>query len=519
MALTLDACILILKEHHLLKSSAVQDHLPTEVTHAAYDSRKVKEKSLFFCKGDAFRPIYLQMAKDNGAIIYVSEQPYAEGNGLHALIVRNIRKAMAVLAAAFYNFPQDDLHVIAFTGTKGKTTSAYFTRGMLEQVHPQQTALFSTVDRIVGHQKNETFKSDLTTPESLDLFHDMREAVDNGMTHLVMEVSSQAYKKNRVFGLTYDVGVFLNITPDHIGPHEHPTFADYLHCKLQLLVNARKCVINAETDYFEQIYAAATTTTEPDSIYLFASADFKALEGVEIDFRYRSQEADLAKSRFKLEAKTLKAEQLHISGEYDLDLIGDYNESNACSAIISAGLAEETYPDTAKGIATVRIPGRMEKLDVPNHARVYIDYAHNYASMVALMSFLTKEYRPKKLIVVVGSPGDKGISRREGFARALNQYAQQAFITNDDPGFEDPQDIANQIVVGIDRDKVDTTIELDRAKAIEAAITASRPGDIVVLAGKGADPQQKVRGVDEAWPTDMVVAKNVAKKLQQQEQN
>ena len=165
---------------------------------------------------------------------------------MNALIVVNVQKAMAILSAAFYNYPQDDLFIIAYTGTKGKTTSSYFTKGILDGADDDRTALFSTIDRVVGPKPQQRFKSNLTTPESLDLFHDMREAVDNGMTHLVMEVSSQAYLRNRVFGLTYDVGFFLNITPDHIGVNEHPNFANYLHCKLQLLANSRKCVINAE---------------------------------------------------------------------------------------------------------------------------------------------------------------------------------------------------------------------------------------------------------------------------------
>src|SRR5699024_9134493 len=151
----------------------------------------------------------------------------------HALIVRNIRKAMALLAQAFYGYPQDELFVIAYTGTKGKTTASYFTRGILDQMNDQHTALFSTVDTVIGREATDTFKSPLTTSESLDLFRNMRTAVDNGMTELVMEVSSQAYKESRVFGLTYDVGIFLNISPDHIGPREHPNFADYLHCKMQ----------------------------------------------------------------------------------------------------------------------------------------------------------------------------------------------------------------------------------------------------------------------------------------------
>lgn len=515
MAITLEACILILKEHHILKSSAIQDNLTQRFENVSYDSQTVQPKSIFFCKGAEFRPTYVQEAKDKGAICYVAEQPYAEGNGMHALIVRNIRKAMALLAQAFYGYPQDELFVIAYTGTKGKTTASYFTRGILDQMNDQHTALFSTVDTVIGREATDTFKSPLTTSESLDLFRNMRTAVDNGMTELVMEVSSQAYKESRVFGLTYDVGIFLNISPDHIGPREHPNFADYLHCKMQLLVNSRKCIINAETDYFDQVYAAATTTTEPDSIYLYASDAFEAPEDLKIDFRYRSEEADLAQSRFKLKADSLKAEQLRITGDYALDLIGDYNVNNACAAIISSGLAGAVYPETAQGIAHVEVPGRMEKTDIPGHGRVYVDYAHNYASMMALLTFLQNEYNDAKVLLVVGAPGDKGVSRREGFAKAINQLKPRVFITSDDPGFENPEDIAAQIVSGINQGQVQVTIELDRAKAIEAAIMESQPGDIVVLAGKGTDPYQKVRGVDTPWPTDMAVARSIADKIKE----
>lgn len=514
MAISLQACILLLKEHHLLKSSAIQNDIDTEMTGIAYDSRKVSGPSLFFCKGAKFRPIYLAMAKDNGATTYIAEKPYVEGNGLNALIVRNITKAMAILSAAFYDYPQDDLFVVAYTGTKGKTTSAYFTRGILEQAHPKHVALFSTIDRILGPNPDQRFKSDLTTPESLDLFHDMRVAVDNGMTHLVMEVSSQAYLRNRVFGLTYDVGFFLNISPDHIGPNEHPTYADYLHNKLQLVVNARKAVINAETANFDEVYAAATTTTYPDSIYLYASADFKPTrDDLTIDFRFEAKATDTNSSHFTVVPVSEKAAALNVGGTYELRLIGDFNESNATAAIIGAGLAGVDGAKAMPGINKVTIPGRMEHLLVPGHGTVYVDYAHNYASLMALMNFLKKEYPEAKLKVVVGAPGDKGVSRRPDIGKALTEKADVAYLTTDDPGFEDPQVITDAIDVHIDHDKVTVHQILDRKQAIETAITDNRDGDVVIVAAKGADPYQKVRGIDTPWPTDMVVVKAVADEL------
>ena len=406
--------------------------------------------------------------------------------------------------------------MIAYTGTKGKTTAAYFTEAILNEARPRHIALFSTIDTVVGPEPDQRFKSNLTTPESLDLFRDMREAVENGMTHLVMEVSSQAYLRNRVFGLTYDVGFFLNITPDHIGPNEHPTFANYLHNKLQLLVNARKVVINAETEHFDQVYAAATTTTYPESIYLFASAGFKPKrDDIDIDFRFDSQEADVAESRFTLVPVTEKAAALNIGGHYSLALIGDFNESNATAAIIGAGLAGVDASAAVPGIAKVKIPGRMEHFQVPGHGTVYVDYAHNYASMKALLSFLKRSYKDPRLLVVVGSPGDKGVSRRPGFAKVLTELATEAFLTTDDPGYEDPANIINEIDLKIDHTKVKVHKVLDRKEAITEAIKASGPKDVVVVAGKGADPYQKIRGVNTPWPTDMAVVKEVAQSLQE----
>ncbi|MBA1392676.1 UDP-N-acetylmuramoyl-L-alanyl-D-glutamate--2,6-diaminopimelate ligase, partial [Lactobacillus sp. XV13L] len=443
-----------------------------------------------------------------------------EGKGMHALIVRDVSKAMALLSAAFFRFPQDDLFVIGITGTKGKTTTAYFLKGMLDQLNGGRTALLSSVNNVVGRAPEDTFKSSLTTPESLDLFRDMRNAVDNGMTHLVMEVSSQAYKKNRVFGLTYDLGFFLNITPDHIGPNEHPNFADYMHCKLQLLVNARKCIINAQTDHFSEVYAAATTTTAPDSIYLFAEDKFAAPDLKEtIDFRYSSLENDMARTRFQLLCVSEKAKKLPIAGDYQLKMLGDFNESNGAAAVIGAGLAGMEHDAAATGMGMVTVPGRMQTALTKDHGLVVVDYAHNEASMMALMSFMQREFDNPKIIVVVGAPGDKGVSRRSGFSSSLNAYAAKAFLTTDDPGFEDPAKIAQEIDAGIDHSKVDVTIELDRVKAIREAIGMATAGDVVLICGKGEDGFQKIRGVDTPYASDITVAQQTINELEDQDEH
>ncbi|KOY74787.1 UDP-N-acetylmuramyl-tripeptide synthetase [Apilactobacillus kunkeei] len=505
MALGIDEIKTILTEHGLIQEIVSGEDVSfDEVT---YDSRNVKPNTLFFCKGN-FKPEYLAMAKEMGATGYVAEQKYDEGNGLTQIIVNNVQKAMSLVGAAFYCYPQNDLFVIAYTGTKGKTTSSYFAKSILDNTNDNKTALISTIDTVVGNEPSQRFKSHLTTPESLDIFNYMRQAVDNGMTSLVMEVSSQAYKKLRVYGLHFDVGIFLNISPDHIGPNEHPTFADYLHCKQQLMVNSTHCIIDADTDYMLDVYEAAKATTDPDKIYLF-SRDKKEFKDVQIDFNFSSISDTIDSNEIRVVANSQKAKKMDVEDDYKIGVVGDYNEANAMSAIIASALDNASAQDAKKGLKDVFVPGRMESYKSKHNGTIYVDYAHNYASMHALLGFLKSNNPDGKVIVVVGSPGNKGLDRREGFGKALTESADIAFLTSDDPAFEDPKDIINEIDSYINHDKVEVHIELDRKMAIKKAIHAGDNNAMIVVAGKGRDPYQKINGVDTPYETDPVVVQNV----------
>ena len=505
MALGIDEIKTILTEHGLIQEIVSGEDVSfDEVT---YDSRNVKPNTLFFCKGN-FKPEYLSMAKEMGATGYVAEQKYDEGNGLTQIIVNNVQKAMSLVGAAFYCYPQNDLFVIAYTGTKGKTTSSYFAKSILDNANNNKTALISTIDTVVGNEPSQRFKSHLTTPESLDIFNYMRQAVDNGMTSLVMEVSSQAYKKLRVYGLHFDVGIFLNISPDHIGPNEHPTFADYLHCKEQLMVNSTHCIIAADTDYMLDVYEAAKATTDPDKIYLF-SRNKKEFKDVQIDFNFSSISDTIDRNEIRVVANSQKAKKMNVEDDYKIGVVGDYNEANAMSAIIASALDNASAQDAKKGLKDVFVPGRMESYKSNHNGTIYVDYAHNYASMHALLGFLKSNNPDGKVIVVVGSPGNKGLDRREGFGKALTESADIAFLTSDDPAFEDPKDIINEIDSYINHDKVDVHIELDRKMAIKKAIHAGDNNAMIVVAGKGRDPYQKINGVDTPYETDPVVVQNV----------
>lgn len=510
MALTMSQIMTLLSEHNLLIEKNNESNEPTNFAHVTYDSRQVVPQTLFFCKGN-FQAKYLTQAKNQGATAYVAEHYYQEGTGLTAIIVANVQQAMALLGAAFYDFPQNKLFITGITGTKGKTTTAYFAHGIQNAQTEGKTALFSTIDRIVGPKPEQQFKSNLTTPESLDLFHDMAEAVASGMTQLIMEVSSQAFKKNRVYGLKYDLGIFLNISPDHIGRNEHPTFADYLYCKEQLLRNSKNVIINAETDHFDEIYSAAQGFLPEENIYLYARENSLISFETQVDFEFAETRQDLSASEISVHSYSDKGEQLQLDGTYEIDIPGDYNQQNALAAIIAAGMAGASATEIRQQLPAVRVPGRMEVFQTEHHGTVYVDYAHNYASLKSLLSFLHQQEPDEKLLVVTGSAGDKGISRRSGLGQAIGEVADVAILTADDPATEDPIAIAQEIASHINNDQVTVQIVADRKTAITQAVQLSQPGEIVVVAGKGRDATQKIQGQDVPYESDVKIVEDLLK--------
>lgn len=477
----------ILTEHHLLIKSA-DVNATFDFLH--YDTRQVRNNTLFVVKG-AFKSEYLADAQ--GVTGLIVEQPLTIN--LPQWQVTNVQKALSLLSMAFFDYPQKSLWIAAVTGTKGKTTAAYFAYTMLKEATNNHTALFSTVDRITGPEPQDKKKSDLTTPESYELFKDMRRAVDNGMTHLVMEVSSQAYLKNRVYALRYNVGAFLNISPDHIGPNEHPTFEDYLAHKMMLFDHSDEVIINAETDHFDTIYAYAKA--EHDKVYLYSHS------------MITTEESAIHESRFTV----TKSDFPEMIGQYRLNLPGDFNESNALAAMMMVAFAGVKHEAMVKGLDEVFIPGRMLSLPIPNHGIAFVDYAHNYASMRALLKFAQSQSPEGRVIVVVGSPGNKGVSRRADFGRVVSELADVVYLTADDPQFENPLDIAHQIAEHIDNQLLVVHFEMDRIKAIHKAISNAGQHDIVIVAGKGEDPYQKINGEDVPYIGDYAVVKQFKMQL------
>lgn len=479
--ITLEKTLDILKNDHNFREIIFHNHYSLDwkenpsFSQISFDSREADKSTLFFAKGATFKKEYLEQAIENGLTFYVSQVDYELD--IPAIIVTDIKKAMSLIAMEFYGHPENDLKIIAFTGTKGKTTAAYFAYNILKQSH--RPAMFSTMNTTLDGKT--FFKSKLTTPESLDLFKMMATAVQNGMTHLIMEVSSQAYLVERVYGLTFDVGAFLNISPDHIGPIEHPTFEDYFYHKRLLMTNSKAVVVNAGMDYFNVVAQQVANT--PHDFY-GKDSDNTIENGRAFDFDVTGK----------------------LAGHYDIQLIGSFNQENAVAAGLACLRLGTSLADIQKGVAQTSVPGRMEVITQTNGAKVFVDYAHNGDSLEKLLS-VVEEHQKGDLHLILGATGNKGESRRADFARVINAHPNlHVILTADDPNYEDPQAIAEEIASQVTRP---LDIQVDREKAISQAMArTNNETDAVIIAGKGADAYQIVNGERTAYAGDLNIAKS-----------
>ncbi|KHD45757.1 UDP-N-acetylmuramoyl-L-alanyl-D-glutamate--L-lysine ligase [Streptococcus hongkongensis] len=478
--ITIEKTIELLKEDNnfrevLIKENYYYNYSGLTFSNLSYDSRTVDNKTLFFAKGAAFKADYLEAASHSGLTAYVSEIDYQVG--IPAIIVTDIKKAMAVIARHFYGNPQEKLQLLAFTGTKGKTTAAYFAYNILKESH--KPAMLSTMNTTLDGKT--FFKSQLTTPESLDLFQMMATVVENGMTHLIMEVSSQAYLVERVYALTFDVGVFLNISPDHIGPIEHPTFEDYFYHKRLLMENSRAVVINSDMNHFG-ILAEQIVNQEHD--FYGSQSDNHILDSQAFSFTANGK----------------------LAGDYDIQLIGRFNQENAIAAGLACLRLGASLSDIKSGIARTSVPGRMEVVSHPNGAKIFVDYAHNGDSLEKLVS-VVEEHQEGNISLIIGATGNKGESRRADFGQVITNHPNlKVYLTADDPNYEDPEKICQEIASYVTRPLIIIT---DRQEAIETAINdCQKAGDALIIAGKGADAYQIVNGQKTDYPGDLTVAQS-----------
>lgn len=456
------------------------------VNEVIYDSRKAAPETVFVCirgaRADGHS--FVKEVCEAGTRVIVAEEGAGlagTGDGVTVIRVKDTRKALALLAAARFGDPFGKMISIGVTGTKGKTTVTTMLRHILEACG-EKTGLIGTngcyIDGIRTLTRN-------TTPESYELHEDFAGMVEAGCRYVIMECSSQGFKLDRTWGLRFNYGVFLNISPDHIGPDEHENFEEYLYCKSRLLAQSDTAVINADAPHAEE--AAALAGCGPDRTVRFSVR--RELDETCTDIRYISDSSFTGTSYM---AKGL------YNGKVLVPLPGYFNVENSLAALTVSGLLKLDTEKTAEGVRKTSVDGRMEVVVRNDRFMIFVDYAHNEVSMVSLLETLRRDYVPRRLVVLFGCGGNRSKDRRTGMGKAAAESADFTILTSDNPRYENPEDIIEDIYASYltSGGPAENCIRItDRRDAIRYAMEHAETGDMIAVIGKGHEDYVERNGV------------------------
>ena len=459
-----------------LEYELVAGSLETEITTLVYDSRKVEKGSVFVCISGTVRDAhdFIPDVVGKGAAAVIVEKDVTVPEGVTVIKVADSRLALACMSAAYFDYPSKKLRTIGITGTKGKTTTTYMVKSILESAGIK-TGLIGTIETIIG---DEHIPSANTTPESYvvqEYFHRMVEA---GMDAVVMEVSSQALMLHRVAGFVFDIGVFTNLEPDHIGENEHKDFADYMHCKSLLFRQCRLGIFNGDSEHLQGILDGHTCEVQTF--------------GYQKENDLRAEHVELKKEHGALGVR------YHVSGLMDFDVEvnvpGTFSVYNSLTAIAICNHFGVSVDKIKEALLHVSVKGRIEIVPVTRRYTLMIDYAHNAMSLESLLTTL-KEYEPGRLVCLFGCGGNRARSRRYEMGEVSSKLADLTVVTSDNPRNEEPMAIIEDILVGVHKADGKYVTIPDRKEAIAYCMKNAQDGDIIVLAGKGHEDYQEIKGV------------------------
>ena len=467
-----------------LEYTIVQGDPDTEVTDVVYDSRKVTPGCLFICiKGMNYDSHdHADEIAGAGACVLITEREVAlSGNGKVPVVVRveNTRYAMAFIAAAWFGHPAEKLTVIGITGTKGKTTTTYLVRSILENAG-HKVGLIGTIEVIIG---DTHIHAGNTTPESYLVQEYFARMVEAGCDTVVMEVSSQGLKLHRTQGFVFDYGIFTNLEPDHIGTGEHADFAEYLACKGMLFRQCRIGIVNGDDVHCDAVTEGHTCILEK-----FGMGEQNDLRATDLTLVKKPGELGVA---FSVTGLLNMRVEVTTPGKFSV-----YNALTAMAICRHFGVSEE---DIKRALLAAKVRGRIEMVKVSDQFTLLIDYAHNAMSLESLLKSL-REYEPHRLVCVFGCGGNRSKIRRYEMGEVSGKLADLTIITSDNPRFEEPQAIIEDIKTGMAKTDGKYVEICDRKQAIAYAIAHGEPGDIIVLAGKGHEDYQEIKGVK--YPMD-----------------
>ena len=450
-----------------------------EIENIESDSRKVTKNGLFFAiKGFAVDGTdYINSAVENGAIAVVIEdekdiKKIEKINDITVALVPDIRKAMAISACNFYDNPSKKLRLVGVTGTKGKTTTTFMVKEILEK-QGYKVGLIGTIANYIGEVC--LGDSSRTTPESIELQKLFARMVEEKCQVAVMEVSSQSLKLDRVYGCDFDIGVFTNFSEDHISEHEHPDMEDYFKSKCKLFDMCKTAFINVDDLYGEKlkkIIPCEFATYGIDNSCNLLAKDITITNSY-VDFKVKLTDRN---ERVKVD----------IPGRFTV-----YNALAAISIALKLGCSSENIKEA---LLEIKVPGRSELVPNKKGLTIMIDYAHSPESLENILSAV-KSYTRGKVISVFGCGGDRDTSKRAIMGEISGRIADYTIITSDNPRTEKPELIVEEIESGMKKTNGKYEVVVDRIEAIKTAINMAEKTDIIVLAGKGHEPYQEINGV------------------------
>ena len=446
-----------------------------EINELVYDSRKVQKGDVFVClKGynvDAHK--YAASAVEKGASAVVLSDPL-ELDCETVVKVDDTRAALAVLSANFFGNPSKELISIAVTGTKGKTTTAAMIQSILDSAGIK-TGTIGTLGIVIG---NETYKTNNTTPESYEIQQALRKMADEGCRAFVIEASSLGLKWHRTDAINFDYGIFTNFSNDHIGDAEHATMEEYLECKKLLFKQCKLGIINRETQVFDEVVKDAQCDIE--TFGFTEDCDVWASDGE------LTRRPGFLGVSFTVNGYDNYRVNAGVPGKFNI-----YNALAAISVCRHCGADRDAI---CKGLEKAKVKGRVEPVHVSDDFTLLIDYAHNALSMENVLTTLRK-YEPNRLITMFGAGGNRPKVRRYEMGEASGRLSDLSVITEDNSRFEDVMDIIEDIKVGLAKTDGKYVVVPNRKDAIRYCIRNAQKGDIIVLAGKGHEDYQEIKGV------------------------
>lgn len=476
-----------------LQYEVIQGSDEIEVTELINDSRKVTEGSVFVCISGAVSDghAYVSDVAARGAAAVVVQKEVEAPEGLTVIRVEDTRYALALMSAAYFGYPAEKLKVIGITGTKGKTTTTYMVKSILEGVG-HKVGLIGTIEALIGEK---SIPANNTTPESYTIHKYFAEMLDAGCDSVVMEVSSQGLMLHRTAGIMFEIGIFTNLGEDHIGPNEHKDFDDYKRCKGILFTQCRLGIANVDDQWYEDVFQNATCKVE--TFGFSEKADLRAT-----DIQHITKPGYLGV-------------KYHVNGlmdfDVEIDIPGDFSVYNSLTAIAVCRHFDVPVENIKKALKVAKVKGRIEMVKVSDHFTMMIDYAHNAMSLESLLHTL-RDYNPERIVTIFGCGGNRSKTRRYEMGEVSGNMSDFTIITSDNPRFEEPQAIIDDIIIGIQKTDGKYIAICDRKEAIRYAIEHGQPGDVIILAGKGHETYQEIKGVKYDMD-DRVLIKEVLEEL------